>query len=84
MKSTYNAIVRIISSTLGIDMSQISLTTNLFDDLDIDSLTILGIVNLIEEEWQIKLNEHPELLDEMETVETLVCYLDSMNTMGNN
>lgn len=77
MRNTYEEIVAIIAKTLEVDKSEIEETTNLFDDLNVDSLNILEIVNEIEEKWGFKLTDHPELLDEMETVNSLVCFLES-------
>lgn len=75
MTNIYEEIVTMISAIVKVDKSQINEKTNLFEDLNMDSLTILDFVNQMEERWDFKLTEHPELLDEMETVESLVAFL---------
>ena len=82
MKSTYDEVVNIIVSTLQLEETEINETTNLFDDLEIDSLKIFEIVNQIEEKWKLSLTDYPELLDEMETVESLVVFLEHITGMG--
>lgn len=55
-----------------IEASEIQDDTNLFEDLEIDSIAALDIVSKVEEEWGIRLTDYPELLDEMETVSSFV------------
>ena len=75
MISIYEEVVIMIATIAKVDKNRINEKTNLFEDLDMDSLIILDFVNQMEETWDFKLSEHPELLDEMETVESLVAYL---------
>lgn len=77
MQNIYEEIVAIISETLDINKNEINEMTNLFENLDLDSLSALEIVNQIEEKWGFKLANHPELLDEMETVKSLVDFLEN-------
>lgn len=75
MISIYEEVVTMIATIAKVDKSRINEKTNLFEDLDMDSLIILDLVNQMEERWDFKLTEYPELLDEMETVESLVAFL---------
>lgn len=77
MQSSYEEIVSIISTIIKVDRNEINEKTNLFDDLHMDSLMSLEMVNQIEERWNFKLTDYPELLDEMETVESLVLFLEN-------
>lgn len=53
MRNTYKEVVAIISTVLEKGENEISKSTNLFEDLDVDSLNVLEIVNRIEETWKI-------------------------------
>lgn len=61
-----------------IEASEIQDDTNLFEDLEIDSIAALDIVSKVEEEWGIRLTDYPELLDEMETVSSFVTFLENL------
>ena len=78
MENIYDEVITIICKTLKTDKNGIDENTNLFEDLEIDSLIILEIVNQIEEKWEIKLTDYPQLLDEMETVNSLVEFLKNI------
>lgn len=84
METTYNKLVKIISEAIDsdVEVSRIQNDTNLFEDLEIDSISILEIVCRIEEEWNISLTDYPQLLDEIETVGSLVSFLE--NDIGVN
>ena len=77
MENIYDEVITIICKTLKTDKNVIDENTNLFEDLEIDSLIILEIVNQIEK-WGIKLTDYPQLLDEMETVNSLVEFLKNI------
>lgn len=76
MKSTYDEVMDIIITTLNVDRDEINGNTNLFDDLNVDSINIFEIVSQIEENWDFSLTDYPELLDEIETVNSLVYFLE--------
>lgn len=80
MESTFEKVVNMISEISEIEAGKITEKSNLYEELAIDSLTILDIVSRLEEEWGFRLTDYPELLDEMETVGSLVFFLD--NTIG--
>lgn len=80
MESTFEKVVNIISAISEIEAGKITEKSNLYEELAIDSLTILDIVSRLEEEWGFRLTDYPELLDEMENVGSLIFFLD--NTIG--
>ncbi|WP_182431163.1 phosphopantetheine-binding protein [Clostridium sp. AF37-5] len=81
METTQDKVVKMIMEAMDSEISEneIREDTNLFEDLEIDSVTILDIVSRVEEEWEISLTDYPELLDEMETVSTFVAFLEKIS-----
>lgn len=80
METTRDKVIRMILEEMDskIEASEIQDDTNLFEDLEIDSIAALDIVSKVEEEWGIRLTDYPELLDEMETVSSFVTFLENM------
>jgi Acyl carrier protein len=74
--NTYDRLVEIISEVMGVEPRVITEKTNLFEDLEADSITVLEIVSRIEEKWKFELTDYPELLDEIETIQSLTEFLD--------
>ena len=73
----FEKVREIMVDNLGLDPSEISLDSNLQDDLDIDSLDAVELALEIEEALGIKISD--EDLDEMKTVKDIVSYLESRN-----
>ncbi len=73
----FEKVREIMVDNLGLDPSEISLDSNLQDDLDIDSLDAVELALEIEEALGIKIPD--EDLDEMKTVKDIVSYLESRN-----
>lgn len=80
METTRDKVIRMILEKMDskIEASEIQDDTNLFEDLEIDSIAALDIVSKVEEEWGIRLTDYPELLDEMETVSSFVTFLENL------
>lgn len=80
METTRDKVIRMILEEMDskIEASEIQDDTNLFEDLEIDSIAALDIVSKVEEEWGIRLTDYPELLDEMETVSLFVTFLENL------
>lgn len=80
METTRDKVIRMILEEMDskIETSEIQDDTNLFEDLEIDSIAALDIVSKVEEEWGISLTDYPELLDEMETVSSFVMFLENL------
>lgn len=78
MEHTYEKVLHIISTISGVEAEKIKEETNLYEDLDIDSVMILEFITQLEENWKFHLRDYPELLDEIEIVENLVFFLDNL------
>ena len=63
----------IIASTLGKDEEEITLDTNVKDDLDADSLDVFQIINDIEDEFEVSI-EDPESIV---TVKDIVDFVEN-------
>ncbi len=61
---TFDKIVEIIVENLDVDASELTLETNLADDLDADSLDLFQMINEIEEEFDVK-------FDNIEDIKTI-------------
>ena len=57
----FEKIREIIASQLGKDEDEITLETNVKDDLDADSLDVFQIINDIEDEFEVSI-EDPEVI----------------------
>lgn len=66
---------QIIDGILEKEVDDLNNNDNLFEDLNFDSILILQLVSELEVEWNFSLTEYPELLDEMETIESLISFL---------
>ena len=73
----FEKVREIMVDNLGLDPSEISLDSNLQDDLDIDSLDAVELALEIEKALGIKIPD--EDLDEMKTVKDIVSYFESRN-----
>lgn len=69
-------IIEIIAEFLGMDKSEITLESNLRDDLKADSLDFTEIVMELEEEFDFEADEAK--LMEMKTIKDVVEYVESI------
>ena len=69
----FEKIREIIASQLGKDEEEISLDTNVKDDLDADSLDVFQIINDIEDEFEVSI-EDPESIV---TVKDIVDFVEN-------
>ena len=69
----FEKIREIIASQLGKDEEEITLDTNLKDDLDADSLDVFQIINDIEDEFEVSI-EDPESIV---TVKDIVDFVEN-------
>jgi acyl carrier protein len=69
----FEKIREIIAEQLGKDAEEITLETNVKDDLDADSLDVFQIINDIEDEFEVSI-EDPE---SMATVKDIVDYVEN-------
>ena len=69
----FETIREIIASQLGKDEDEITLETNVKDDLDADSLDVFQIINDIEDEFEVSI-EDPESIV---TVKDIVDFVEN-------
>lgn len=69
----FEKIREIIASQLGKDEDEITLETNVKDDLDADSLDVFQIINDIEDEFEVSI-EDPESIV---TVKDIVYFVEN-------
>jgi len=68
-----NKIVDTVAQHLGIEASEIKMSSHFIDDLGCDSLDTVEIVLLIEDQFDIEIPDHEA--ERMETVNSLVNYV---------
>ncbi|OIK91051.1 acyl carrier protein, partial [Oenococcus oeni] len=68
----FNKVKDIIADQTGEDASKITMTTNIKDDLDADSLDIFEVMNEIEDQLNVKI----EVEEGLDTVGDLVNFVD--------
>ncbi len=68
----------ILADAIGISEDKLTEETSLFNDLGLDSLAILKIVSIIENKYQIELDE--DQLDLMDNLNTAYKYIDHLLT----
>ena len=71
----FEKIRKIIASELMIEESEISLTSNIKDDLGADSLALVDLVMALEDEFGLEIPD--ESLDAVKTVEDVVAYVEA-------
>lgn len=72
----FEKVREIICDKLGIDPDEITMSTSLKDDLDVDSLTLFELVMAFEEEFNIEIDD--EQSENIDTVGNVVSYLESI------
>ncbi len=71
----FEKLVEIIADKLGVDKSEIEMSTSFDEDLGVDSLDLFEIITLIEEEYDIEFQV--EDTDKIKTVEDCVKFIES-------
>jgi acyl carrier protein len=74
MEDSFTRLKNIISDHLRIDPSTIKLEDNFEEDLGADSLDVVEMIILIEQEFMIDV--HDEIASEIKTVQELVSYVE--------
>ena len=70
----FERIKSIICDEFDINENEITMTTSLSDDLDIDSLDLIDLVMSLEDEFSVELPD--EALADMKTVGDIVRYIE--------
>ncbi len=73
---TFEKVKTIISSYLEIDESEITLKSNLVDDLGVGSYDLVDMAMMVEDEFGVELPV--EMLESIQTIEDVVSYIDNI------
>lgn len=71
----FEKIRKIISARTGLDKNDISLNSNIVDDLELDSIEIFEIVSEIEDEFSIEIDE--DSYESFKTLKDVVEYIEN-------
>ena len=71
----FEKIRKIIASELMIEESEITLSSNIRNDLGADSLSLVDLVMALEDEFNLEIPD--ESLDSVKTVEDVVKYIEA-------
>jgi len=73
--NTFDKVKGIIIETLGCEEEAITLDANLFDDLGADSIDIIEMAVVIEEEFGLEMSN--EEVNRLQTINNVIQYVDS-------
>lgn len=72
-QTVFNRVAKILTEQLDVELSEVSMTSSMADDLNADSLDLVEVVLALEEEFGIEIND--EEAEKMTTVEQIVNYI---------
>ena len=75
----FEKVAKIISEQFDVDESEITPETNLFKDLDADSLDLADLLASVEDEFGIEATD--EVIETIKTVEDIGSYIDDVKGM---
>ena len=75
----FEKVAKTISEQFDVDESEITPETNLFKDLDADSLDLADLLASVEDEFGIEATD--EVIETIKTVEDIVSYIDDVKGM---
>ena len=70
----FEKIAEIIAEKFDIDVNEVKLTTNIFEDLGADSLDIVDMLMMLEDQYNITIPD--EVAQEMRTIGDVVNYIE--------
>ena len=70
----FEKIAEIIAEKFDIDVNEVKLTTNIFEDLGADSLDIVDMLMMLEDQYNITIPD--EVAQEMKTIGDVVNYIE--------
>ena len=73
--TTFDRVKGIIIETLGCEEEDVTLDANLFDDLGADSIDVIEIAIVIEEEFGLEIST--EEAERLRTISNVIKYVDS-------
>lgn len=71
----YDNLVSILGTQYGYDPNKISMETNIVEDLDLDSVDMVDLIMIVEDEYHIELSD--DVMDNITTIGDLVSYIES-------
>ena len=70
----FNKIVSILNEQLGINPDEITMQTNIMDDLSIDSLDLVDLLMTLEEEYGVEIPD--DKIEDIKTIGDLTQYIE--------
>lgn len=70
----FDKVKDIIASELGVEEEKITLSANIIDDLDADSLDVVELIMALEDEFNLTIED--SVAQSMQTVEDIVKYIE--------
>ncbi len=74
MQQTFEQLRTIICGILSVDADQVTMETNLIEDLQADSLDVVGIIMQVENTFGVEVED--EDADKFKTIGDVVAYLE--------
>ncbi len=74
MANVLEKVTEILVDELGCDASDVKLETNIIEDLDADSLSVMEVVMNLEEEYDVEVEE--EAIKTLKTVGDVVTFIE--------
>ena len=71
----------ILSEQFDVDESQITLDTNIYEDLEADSLDLVDLLSSIEEEFDIEIDADDDLVNSINTVGDVVNFISEIKNI---
>lgn len=71
----YDNLVSILGTQYGYDPKKISMETNILEDLDLDSVDMVDLLMIVEDEYHIELSD--DVMENIVTIGDLVSYIES-------
>lgn len=71
----YDNLVSILGTQYGYDPNKISMETNIVEDLDLDSVDMVDLIMIVEDEYHIELSD--DVMENITTIGDLVSYIES-------
>lgn len=70
----FNKIVSILNEQLGINPDEVTMQTNIMDDLSIDSLDLVDLLMNLEEEYGVEIPD--DKIEDIKTIGDLTQYIE--------
>jgi len=77
--STFATVRHIVATAVDVDIAQVTIEADIFDDLNADSLAVLELIMALEEEYDFELEE--EQYAGLKTVGDIVTLIDSSKSV---